>query len=173
MTTRFLAILATITAAFAATSAQAAPQKADDTGYLTGAIGYFDVTQQDNDATLLGAEYRFEPYDYGFRPMVGVFATTDSAVYGYVGFHWDVALLPDELYISPNFAAGAYSAGDDGKRLGGAIEFRSGIELAYQFQNRQRLGIAFNHLSNASIYDRNPGVETLLVTYSIPTGKIF
>ena len=140
--------------------------------YLTGTLGWYDVTQQDNEAVAVGAEYRFSPVEYGIRPMVGFFATTDSSLYGYAGLHWDIELIANQLYLSPNFAAGAYTAGDDGKRLGGTIEFRSGIELAYQMPNQHRVGVAFNHLSNASIYNRNPGVEMLLLTYSIPTGKI-
>lgn len=142
------------------------------TDYLTGTLGWYDVTQQDNEAMEFGVEYRLSPVEYGVRPMAGVFGTTDGSVYGYAGLHWDIELVTNKLYLSPNFAAGAYSAGDDGKRLGGAIEFRSGIELAYQMPNQQRVGVAFNHISNASIYDRNPGVETLLVSYSLPTGDI-
>lgn len=143
------------------------------TEYLTGTLGWYDVTQQDNEATAIGAEYRFEPVQYGVRPVVGIFGTTDSAFYGYAGLHWDIELVPNQLYLSPNFVAGAYKAGDDGKRLGGTIEFRSGIELAYQMPNQHRVGAAFNHISNANIYSSNPGTEMALVTYSIPTGKLF
>ncbi len=143
------------------------------TEYLTGTLGWYDATQQDNEATLFGAEYRFEPIQYGIRPIAGVFGTTDSSFYGYGGLQWDIELIANQLYVSPNFAAGAYKAGDDGKRLGGVIEFRSGIEVAYQMPNQQRVGLAFNHMSNANIYNKNPGVETALVTYSIPTGKLF
>ena len=46
----------------------------------------------------------------------------------------------------------------------------SGIELDYQFQNTQRLGVALNHLSNAGIYSHNPGEENVILTYSIPVG---
>ena len=152
------------------TSALAAPAFAGD--YLTGSLGYFDVIRQNQTAAQFGAEYRFEQYEYGFRPMVGAFVTTEGSVYGYGGVHWDVAIIPNELYISPNFAVGAYSKGD-GKELGGTLEFRSGIEIAYQLPNQHRVGLALNHLSNASIYDQNPGVEVAMITYSIPVGKLF
>lgn len=154
-------------------SAVFAPAVASATEYLTGTLGWYDVTQQDNEAMEFGAEYRFNPMKYGLRPMAGIFGTTDGSVYGYGGLHWDIELVPNQWYISPNFAAGVYSNGDDGKKLGGAIEFRSGIELAYQMPNQHRIGVAFNHISNASIYDHNPGVETLLVSYSLPTGNVF
>lgn len=140
-----------------------------ESSYITGYVGYFDVIRNDYNATQFGAEYRAAPLQYGIRPMVGINVTTDNSVYGYAGLNWDVALLDKQLYLIPNFAAGLYKKGD-GKELGGTIEFRSGIELAYQFQNAHRLGIAFNHISNASIYSHNPGSETVLVSYSLPLG---
>lgn len=170
----FLSSIGKITAvtltSLLASQAIAAPQNSSsDPAYITGYVGYFDVIRNNHNATQFGAEYRFSSLQYGIRPMVGINATTDSSVYGYAGLNWDVALLDKQLYLIPNFAAGIYKKGD-GKELGGAIEFRSGIELAYQFQNAQRLGIAFNHISNASIYSHNPGSETVLVSYSIPLG---
>ena len=149
----------------------AGASSANATEYLTGLLGWYDVSQQDHDSLEYGGEYRFESVYRGLRPIVGVMANTDEAVYGYAGLHWDIAIMP-QWYISPNFTAGAYSHGES-KDLGGAIEFRSGVELAYEFTNRHRLGVAFNHRSNASIYDRNPGVETLMMTYSLPMGNIF
>ena len=47
----------------------------------------------------------------------------------------------------------------DGKDLGHAIEFRSGIEVAYRFDDYSRLGLSFTHISNAGLDERNPGVE--------------
>jgi len=140
--------------------------------YLTGYIGWFDFSQQDNEATQFGLEYRMRPIEYGFRPMAGINVSTDGSVYGYGGFHWDVTLIDNELYLSPNFAAGGYAQGD-GKDLGHGLEFRSGLELAYQMPNTHRVGMAFNHISNASLGDHNPGAETVLVTYSVPVGSLF
>lgn len=147
----------------------AAAAQAED--YLAGYVGYFDVGQQDDESTQFGAEYRFTPYIYNIRPTLGVNVTTDGSVYGYGGFNWDVSLVDDQLYLIPNMMVGAYSQGD-GKDLGHALEFRSGIELAYQFPNRHRVGLAFNHISNASIGDKNPGAETILLNYQVPTGTL-
>lgn len=162
-----------LTTALAAATLTSAAQAAPAGSYLTGYIGWFDFSQQDNEAIQLGLEYRMRPIEYGFRPMVGVNVTNDGSVYGYGGFHWDVALIENELYISPNFAAGGYAQGDDGKDLGHGIEFRSGLELAYQMPNTHRVGMAFNHISNASLGDHNPGAETVLITYSVPVGSLF
>ena len=138
-------------------------------GYLTGYAGWFDLVDAENESTQFGVEYRFSPIEYNLRPTLGINVTTDDAVYAYGGLNWDVPLIPNQLYLIPNFVAGAYKNGD-GKDLGSAIEFRSGIELAYQMQNRHRVGLAFNHISNASIGNKNPGAETLLINYGLPLG---
>lgn len=147
----------------------AAPAHAED--YASVNIGSFNALRSGNSDLQFGAEYRFSPEAYNLRPVVGGFFTDEGAVYGYAGVNWDIALLPGQLYLIPNFAVGAYAKGD-GKPLGGTIEFRSGIELAYQFENAHQMGIAVNHLSNAGLYDRNPGVESVIVTYSVPVSSI-
>ncbi len=161
-----LALLATL--AFA-TSAQAANSTADakQQAYLVPYVGWFDVTQGDNAAAQVGVEYRAKPYMYNVRPAVGANVTSDGSLYGYGGIFWDIPLSSGKFYLTPNFVAGAYHKGD-GKKLGGPIEFRSGLEFSYAMANASRVGVAFNHISNASIYDRNPGAETLLVNYHMP-----
>ncbi len=49
-----------------------------------------------------------------------------------------------------------------------ATEFRSALELGYEWANRKRLALAIYHLSNAGLYDRNPGSNSLILTYSFP-----
>ena len=167
---RIIGQASVIAAVLFASQAIAAPQAdTSQTDYLTGYVGYVDVIRNDWNATQFGAEYRAKPVYYGLRPMIGISDTTDGSVYGYAGFDYDIPLWNKQVYLIPNFAAGAYAKGD-GKPLGGAIEFRSGLELDYQLPNSQRLGVAFNHISNASIYYHNPGIETVLVSYSIPLG---
>jgi hypothetical protein len=153
-------------------AASAASQSAVAGDYISFNAGSFNALRSgQDDAFQYGAEYRFSEIMYGIRPIVGAFGTSDDAAYGYAGINWDVALIPNQVYIIPNFAVGAFKKGD-GKDLGGALEFRSGIELAYQFPNQHQIGLALNHLSNASLYDKNPGEETVMVTYSIPVSSV-
>lgn len=128
--------------------------------------GYFDVTQDDNASAQFGLEYRFAPVWEGLRPTLGANFSTDSALYGYGGFYYDLH-LSDSWVFSPNVVAGAFSQGD-GKNLGHWIQFRSGLELNYRFAKDRLLGLAFNHISNASLGDANPGAETLLISYHTP-----
>lgn len=147
----------------------AASAEAED--YLSFNAGYYDALRTKYPSGMVGAEYRFDDVSYGVHPLVGGFVNFDGATYGYVGFNWMVPLLKDQLYIVPSFAAGVYGQGDS-RDLGGAIEFRSGIEVDYQFPNRHQIGVSLNHLSNAGLYDHNPGEENILVHYSLPVSSV-
>ena len=118
-------------------------------------------------------EYRFSEANkiWIFTPFVGATATTDAATYGYAGVGVDI-FFGNRWVLTPNFAAGIYGNGD-GKDLGHAVEFRSGVELAYRFDNYSRLGLSFTHISNAGLGERNPGVESLVLTYSVPFNMLF
>jgi len=106
-----------------------------------------------------------------FRPLVGVSATLRGSVYLYLGMNFDFSFW-DHLVISPGFAAGYFTKGN-GKDLGYPLEFRSGIEFAWEFSDYRRLGVHFYHLSNASLGNRNPGEESLVLFYDIPLVKGF
>jgi len=119
-----------------------------------------------------GAEMRFAPRRLrllprvvpGLRLAAGGMATSRGTLYVYSGFRFDLP-VGSAWRVSPQTAVGFYHQGD-GKDLGGAIEFRSGLELSRRIGARSRLGILFYHLSNAGIYERNPGTESLVLTYS-------
>ena len=130
--------------------------------------GQFSSFRDNKDKTsMVGAEYRFADQFNGLRPTVGAFVNNDSAAYGYAGAYWDLPLNTAPFVISPGFAVGGYHQGDS-KDLGLGLEFRSTMEVTYKMQNGQRIGAQISHLSNASLGDENPGVETLQVVYSHP-----
>lgn len=157
----FYAILAS---ALIASSAQAAEYKGE---YLGFGVGYYDVFDND-EAASFELNYQYDDIYYGLRPMVGVIATSDEAVYGFAGIKWDLPIGTYPVIISPSFAVGAYTHGD-GKDLGHGLEFRSGIEVAYEFSEQgDRIGLQLSHLSNASIGDKNPGTEILQINYALP-----
>lgn len=170
---RLLAVFALVAALAYAPLARALPANANAAqDYLLFSAGIFNVLHDDSDtAGQIGAEYRFREWDFGIRPTLGVLANWNGGLYGYGGLNWEVPLIANRLFLTPGIMIGAYSQGN-GKDLGGPIEFRESIELAYQFDNAQRLGLAFTHMSNASIYDHNPGVEALLLEYSLPVSML-
>lgn len=146
--------------------------------YLSFATGAFDFYRVKNRTWEFDAEYKFHvrwmksPYRWlEFRPLLGLMATARGSAYVYAGLNFDI-LFFDHLLIAPGFAAGYYARGG-GKNLGYPLEFRSGIELGWLFDNEYRLGVHFYHLSNASLGHKNPGEESLLLFYDIPLCKGF
>lgn len=111
-------------------------------------------------------------YRSGYRfyqmilPITGFLFNTRGSTYVYGGFGLDLQPI-QHLSLMGTISAGIYAKGK-GKNLYFPIEFRSSIECAFVFDDESRLGIQLSHLSNASISSRNPGVESLILTYSIP-----
>lgn len=158
--------------------AAAALHAAHPPDFLSFAIGAFDFYRKKNRSFECDIEYKFHlqclksPNRYlQFRPLVGVMATAKGSFYAYLGINFDL-LFGEHILFAPGFAGGYYAAGN-GKNLGYPIEFRSGVELAWQFSDWHRLGIHFYHLSNASLGRRNPGEESLVLYYDIPLVKGF
>lgn len=159
-------------AAWLPAGAQAQLVGRPDAAHLTIGGGYFDIVQQDNPAAEFHAELRSNWHLLGFLdPFIGAMGTSDGAAYGFFGFKADL-YLSDHLVLMPSAAFGAFYEGD-GKDLGSTAEFRTGAELAWRFEDRSRLGLAFHHISNASIGDKNPGVEILSINYSIPIDLLY
>lgn len=164
-TGRWLCALAFGLSMLAASQASAQLLRTDEPDFLVLGAGAFDIFD-DMTAGEFDAQFRLNTRLWIFRPQVGLSVTTDAAFYAYAGIYSDFH-LGDSVVLSPSISVGGFHEGD-GKDLGGAVEFRSAIELAYKFENKSRLGLQFGHLSNASIYDSNPGEEFLLLNYSIP-----
>ena len=156
----------------AALLATTLPAAAEEPSFLSLGVGYYDLFD-DQSAGEARLEYRFSEKEklFFFTPFVGVTATTDGGTYGYGGVGVDV-FFGKRWVATPNFAVGVYGNGD-GKDLGYALEFRSGLEVAYRFDDYSRLGLSFTHISNAGLDDRNPGVESLVLVYSMPFNKLF
>lgn len=136
-----------------------------DPSFLTIGIGYYDINDNE-DAVEFRVEWRGQKFFWALRPLAGIMGTSDSSIYAYGGIAMDV-YFGSRIVMTPSFAAGLFDDGS-GKDLGSAIEFRSGLELAYRLDNRTRLGLMFYHISNASLETNNPGTEILSVGYSIP-----
>ena len=142
-----------------------------DPAHLALGAGGFDITpstshKDSRSAGEFRGEYRFGDKLWILAPFVGASVTTDGAAYGYFGFGFDVNFGPNWV-VTPNGAAGIFERGS-GTILGSWWEFRTGAEFAYRFADQARLGLAFNHTSNAGLTKRNPGEQSVLLMYSIP-----
>jgi hypothetical protein len=149
----------------AATSALFSAPRKELPSLLSVGIGDFDFEKR-HAQPLFQIEYKSNAHVKVIRPVVGLMATTKGGVYAYGGFCFDI-LLSDRWALIPGFAPGIYYHGA-GKKLGYPIEFRSSLELAYRFKSEARLSVQIYHMSNASLSHRNPGANSIVLSYGIP-----
>ena len=144
-----------------------------ETGSVGLGVGAFNIIKRD----ALQPEARIEitpgirlfssgPYFKGFGPLVGLMVNTDGSVFGYGAGFYDFR-VGRRIAIRPQFGIGGYEEGG-GVDLGGVFQFHLGISGSYRFDNGHRLGALFAHISNNGIHKRNPGNNSVLLTYSIP-----
>lgn len=139
---------------------------ADGGDRLLLGLGYYDINDNE-DALDARVEWRSgNDIVWGISPLAGVEATSDGAIYGLVGLYRDFPIAP-QWYVTPSFSAGLYHDGG-GKDLGHAVEFRSQLELGYEFQSTHRVSLGASHISNAGIGDSNPGTEIVNLYYHMP-----
>lgn len=112
-------------------------------------------------------EYRWEVNCYHIRPLAAFSMASDGNFFICGGVGYDIFLFRKKLVFTPSFAPGYYHRGH-GKNLGFPLNFRSAIEVAFVFGNKGRFGAQFNHISNAHMFYRNPGANTLFIFYAIP-----
>ena len=89
----------------------------------------------------------------------GITGTSKDALFGYAGLRADLDVT-ERWRLTPGFAVGAYERNGD-IDLGGPVEFRSSLDISRALGNGTRVGIELYHISNARLYDRNPGVNAL------------
>ena len=66
--------------------------------------------------------------------------------------------------FTPSFTPGYYTQGD-GKDLGHVLEFKSEVQLSFNLFDDSHLGMSYNHISNASLGDNNPGANSYMFNF--------
>lgn len=141
----------------------AAPGTAEDTEVAVS-VGWYEPDRPE-EALEAAVDVHFGPeLLWGIRPQAGLLATSDGSVYGFGGFRLRLPIESQRWRIDISSAAGVFEEGD-GKDLGGVVEFRSGLDVIRQFDNGHSLGVGIYHISNAGIYDKNPGSNTLVLRW--------
>ena len=131
-------------------------------------IGNFDFSDHKQKSTLFGFQHQNENLQRttflgNASPITGGFITEKSAAYIYTGVEWNYD-LGGNMKFTPSFAPGLYSQGD-GKDLGHALEFKTEIQASYIISETSSFGISYNHISNASLGDKNPGANSYMFNY--------
>ena len=124
--------------------------------------GMFDFSDDGKKSNLFGIQHinenLYKETSLGtLQPVTGVMVTADNAGYLYTGFQ--AQFKSGSLNITPSFTPGLYSEGD-GKDLGHVIEFKTEIQLSIELSSDTEIGLSYNHISNASLGDKNPGANS-------------
>jgi len=129
--------------------------------------GNFDFSDDKQAALLVGFQHQNENLKRdtligNISPITGGFITENSAIYIYTGFEWNVDM--GYLTFTPSFAPGLYHEGD-GKDLGHVLEFKSEIQFSYELSKDTNIALSYNHISNASLGDKNPGANSYMFNF--------
>ena len=126
--------------------------------------GMFDFSDDGKKSALFGIQHNNENlYRESFlgtlSPVTGFMITGDSATYLYTGIEANYDL--GKIQFTPSFTPGLYGQGD-GKDLGHMVEFKSELQLSVDLFKDTEMGFSYNHLSNASLGDKNPGANSYM-----------
>jgi len=129
--------------------------------------GMFDFSDHKQKAGIIGIQHQNddlfrESFLGRLSPITGGFLTENNAFYLYTGAQaeYDLGIFT----ITPSFAPGYYSSGD-GKDLGHSLEFKSEIQMSLDLSNSTQFGMSYNHISNASLGDKNPGANSYMINF--------
>ena len=129
--------------------------------------GMFDFSDDKQAAGVFGLQHQNDDlYRESFlgklSPITGGFLTENNAFYFYTGAQaeYDLGLFT----ITPSFAPGYYNSGN-GKDLGSVLEFKSEIQMSLNLSDSTEFGMSYNHISNASLGDKNPGANSYILNF--------
>ena len=139
-----------------------------DTGHKYNVYtGMFDFSDKGKKSQIFGLQHKndnlFKDTFLGtLKPVTGFMFTADSAAYLYTGVQAEYNL--GKLNLTPSFTPGIYEQGD-GKDLGHLVEFKSELQLSLDLSPNSEFGFSYNHISNASLGEKNPGANSYMFNF--------
>ena len=129
--------------------------------------GTFDFSDDGKKSTLIGFQHQNENLNrdtfFGnLSPITGGLITADNAGYFYTGVQAQYKI--GGLNFTPSFTPGLYHEGD-GKDLGHVIEFKTELQISLNTSGNSQFGFSYNHISNASLGDKNPGANSYMFNF--------
>ena len=129
--------------------------------------GMFDFSDDGKKSTLIGFQHQNENLNRNtfignLSPITGVLITADNAGYVYTGVQAQYKL--GSVNLTPSFTPGLYHEGS-GKDLGHILEFKSELQISLDIFKNAELGLSYNHISNASLGDKNPGANSYMFNF--------
>ena len=134
---------------------------------LAMSSGILDYSDNEKRSGFVEATYTFknannENFFGRFTPIFGAMITQENATMLYSGIKGNISL--GNFVISPSFSPGYYESGK-GKDLGSYLEFKSQINLGWNFGDTSNAGISYSHISNGDFGKRNPGANNIAFTF--------
>jgi lipid A 3-O-deacylase len=129
--------------------------------------GMFDFSDHGAKSTVFGFQHQNEnlvreSFLGTISPISGALVTADSAAYVYTGVQAQYKV--GNINVTPSFTPGLYNQGD-GKDLGHVVEFKSEVQLSLDLFKNSELGFSYNHISNASLGEKNPGANSYMFNF--------
>ena len=162
---KFIISLLIITFAFCSTAEEKALN--DQNTEFSVFTGTFDFSDDGKKSSLIGFQHQDENLNRdtflgNLSPITGLLVTADNAGYIYTGVQAQYKL--GALNFTPSFTPGLYHEGD-GKDLGHILEFKSELQFSLDLAGNSQLGFSYNHISNASLGDKNPGANSYMFNF--------
>jgi hypothetical protein len=108
--------------------------------------------------------YPVDSSRWSVHPVTGLTGAFTRGFMSYAGFRLRIP-VSRAWQLEPGTGVGRYQRNDD-KNLGGPLEFRSGFRVWYVGHPGEKIGVELYHISNASIYRNNPGLNGLVIIHA-------
>ena len=150
------------------------PLKSEDVKKISGSehefniyTGMCDFSDHGKRTQIIGFQHQNEnllrdSFLGTLSPVTGALITADNAAYIYTGVQ--AMYKVGNINITPSFTPGLYNQGD-GKNLGHMVEFKSEVQLSFDLPKESQFGFSYNHISNASLGDKNPGANSYMFNF--------
>ena len=147
---------------------------AEEGDLISFGFGYYNFMEKNAPAADFRLEYRPNSTIFikNLKPWAAVEFTTDASLWVGGGLLYDWK-FQDRWYLTPSIGAGTYTHGSSDQDLNFPIQFRTQLEISYEFNDSSRLGLGFSHMSNAGLNKDNPGAEVIGLYWHAPLDQIF
>ncbi len=138
-----------------------------NTSFFGMSVGMYDPFTHSEKGASLNLEWQPGVRIAGvLQPLFGAIVTTNGTMLGYggIGIPFNIT---DRVFMMPSVAVGAYHKGG-GYDLDRTLAFRAGTELAYQFDDKSRLGLNFHVVTNGKSLKREDRTEIIGLAYTVP-----
>ena len=129
--------------------------------------GMFDFSDNGKKSAIIGIQHQNEnltrkSFLGTLSPITGAMITADNAAYFYTGIQAQYKI--GKINLTPSFTPGIYEKGN-GKDLGHVVAFKSEVQLSLNLFENSQFGMSYNHISNASLGEKNPGANSYMFNF--------